>query len=117
MNDRISIDFRFMTGAYLKQYKSISSVLSESYRSVVEQVSTKFDLEYVPTVYVIPFVVQRDSMSPVTSKPPKITYFNLTAFDTDDPSHLAIYSSIEFLKKFPKYIRAGLGHELAHVIV
>jgi len=106
-----------MTGAYLKLYKSLSSALDKSYRSVVEQISTKFDLEYLPTLYVIPFVVERMTPIPGTSESLKVTYFNFTTVNANELSRLAIYTSVEFLRKFPNYVRAGLGHELAHIIV
>src|SRR5260370_26795882 len=110
----MSVNTRFLEGPYLKRYETIAKSIEKVYEQVVKSVSKS--LQYVPTVYVTPYVIQRKRVLEGTGFSLYETFFNLNFLDPDDLHRRALYSTIEFFEKFPKYVPAGFGHEIAHQI-
>ena len=108
----MSVSIRYLDRQYLKRYKRIANSVESRYAEVVTSVKTH--LPYSLNVYVTPFVIEdTEKLGPRTTFR---AYFNLNFYEPDDLSHRAIFTTLEFLEKFPQYIPAGFGHELAHQI-
>jgi hypothetical protein len=112
----MSVSTRCLEGAYLKRYQRISRHVDKAYVSLIEQLEQKVPLPYWPVAYVTPFVVQMKTTLPGTGQSLHRTFFNLTHPDVQDFNRMAVYTTIEFLEKFPEFTMAGLGHEFAHLI-
>jgi hypothetical protein len=112
----MSISERYLEGAYLKRYEKIAKDVERLYSSLIRDIKSKVPLTYFPTVYITPFVIKKKTPIFGTGQSVYRTFYNLTYVDVENFDRMAVYSTIEFLEKFPKFIQGGLGHELAHFV-
>lgn len=113
---KMSVVERYLEGPYLRKYSLVSAAVKEGYRQALDAVADKARLPYAPNVYVVPFVVEKQSPIPGTGRSLRLTYFNFAFLDVDNFERHAIYSPLDFHERFPSYVAAGFGHELAHFI-
>jgi hypothetical protein len=90
--------------------------VERAYREAVDSIGKELVLPYEPTLYIIPFVVQKKIPSLTPGKSYLRTNLAFTFFDVDDFAKLGIYIPVTMLTLFSDYISGQICHELAHVI-
>lgn len=105
----------YLTGKSLKRFESIRQTVVEAYEQVINSLIDKSVLPYYPTLYPTPFMLVKEYR--IGSSLARRYFYSITYPDANDFNKYAIYSTLNFLDRFPNYLVGGIGHEIAHVIV
>lgn len=81
---------------------------------VLSSITESAMIPYIPVVYVMPFVIFKINQTKLGKF--RVWYYNMLGIDPSDFKRYAIFTSINFIEKFPKYGAGGLGHEVAHLL-
>jgi hypothetical protein len=91
-----------LKGQYLKRSEKIRLKVQGEYANVFSCVQDPSKIPYAPRLYMIPFVVTKEQRR--GSVPFKLTYYNLLYIDPKEFDKFALFSSLDFLEKFPRYV-------------
>ena len=111
-NKRIEISSRYLNENSLARFKKIENKVKNSYQDSLRCFPIYLsELEYLPKIYVIPFVRK------VVLPDSEIFVFNEVLPDPYEEKYQAFFPSLPFLEIIEaKFITANFAHELAHFI-
>jgi len=105
------VSSEYLVGEELARYGSIESTVKTVYVEVLSSIKDPARLPYTPVLYVIPWIPMKK-----LGRLARLYYYNLMFADPKNFEKYAIFSVLNFLERFQKYIAGGLGHEIAHII-
>jgi hypothetical protein len=105
-----TINAEYLKGDDINRFEKIRLVIENEYSKVLSSINEPARVPYIPTVYVIPWIVTREIAHM------RRFYYSQMSFDPKDFERWAIFSSLNFLERFQDHIAGGLGHEIAHFL-
>lgn len=108
------VSCKYLNGKNLARYSKIESIVKAEYSGVLSSIKEPKKLPYAPIVYVIPWVPTKELKK--GSMTATLYHYNLMFADPKNFERYGIFSVLNFLERFQKYIAGGLGHEIAHFI-
>jgi hypothetical protein len=98
----------------LERFENIEKTIELAYNRVVESLTEKSVLPYMPNIYPVPFMIAKTYTIHATVV--RVLFYSIVYPDKSNFERLAIYPTLTLIERLPDDLIGTIGHEIAHII-
>jgi uncharacterized protein YjaG (DUF416 family) len=104
----------YLPDGKLIHFERIKRTIDLAFEQVIESLSEKRLLSYIPNIYPVPFMIAKADI--VQARMVRTLFYSVVYPDKSNFENFAIYPTLTLIERLPDCLIGAIAHEIAHII-